>query len=84
MCFTQAEVPVKQSPLSEPTIKTSLGPVRKELAFVVSSEPEMVEKKHEAEPELCQERQLFQERVLKVCSHIKQGDIVPAPEIWTC
>ncbi|XP_044216956.1 tudor domain-containing protein 5 isoform X1 [Thunnus albacares] len=67
-----AEVPVKQNPLSEPTIKTTLGPLQKEPAFIVSSEPEMVEKKHEAEPELCQERQLFQKRVLKLEEELRQ------------
>ncbi|KAM7409672.1 hypothetical protein PAMA_001253 [Pampus argenteus] len=57
------EVPVKQSPLGEPTIKTTLAPALKEQTFVVSSKPE---KKQEAEPELCQESQLFQKRVLKL------------------
>ncbi|KAM7388052.1 hypothetical protein PAMP_024253 [Pampus punctatissimus] len=57
------EVPVKQSPLGEHTIKTTLGSVLKDQTFVVGSKPE---KKLEAEPELCQESQLFQKCVLKL------------------
>ncbi|KAI3368198.1 hypothetical protein L3Q82_007925 [Scortum barcoo] len=64
-------VPVKQGPLNQPSTETTLVPVDEELA-TVSNKPEMVEKNQEADPELCQEGQLFERRVLKLEEELRQ------------
>ncbi|XP_029285722.1 tudor domain-containing protein 5 isoform X2 [Cottoperca gobio] len=68
---TITPVPVKQSPLNQPATEASLCPVDEESTFV-SNEPQMVEKNHEADPELCQEGFLFQKRVLKLEEELRQ------------
>lgn len=68
---------MKRSPLNQASTETTVDPVRK-WSTTVSNKPEMVEKNHEAEVVLCQEGWLFQKRVLKVCSHLKQENGVPA------
>ncbi len=68
---------MKQSPLNQPSTETTLGPVHEEIT-TVSNKPEMVEKNQEVDPELCQEGRLFEKRVLKVCSHLKQENGEPA------
>ena len=60
-----AEVPVKQSPLNQRCV-TELDPVHKESAS--SSKPEVVAKSSDTKPVPCQEAQVFQNHVLKVCS----------------
>nr|XP_046248036.1 tudor domain-containing protein 5 isoform X2 [Scatophagus argus]XP_046248037.1 tudor domain-containing protein 5 isoform X2 [Scatophagus argus] len=66
-----AEVPVKQSPLSEPSTKTMSDSVHKE-STDVSNKAEMVEKNQGADPEICREGQLFQKRVLELEEELRQ------------
>ncbi|XP_070688528.1 tudor domain-containing protein 5 [Pempheris klunzingeri] len=66
-----AEVPAKQSPLNQPSTETTSGPVHKE-STAVGNKPDKVEKNQEADPELCQECQLFQERVLRLEEELRQ------------
>ncbi|XP_070765373.1 tudor domain-containing protein 5 [Enoplosus armatus] len=66
-----AEVPVKQSPLNQPSAETTLDPVHKE-SITVSNKEEMFEKSKEVGPELCQEGQLFEKRVLKLEEELRQ------------
>ncbi|XP_034003507.1 tudor domain-containing protein 5 isoform X3 [Trematomus bernacchii] len=61
----QAKVQVKQSPPNQRTYENTFCPVQKE-STNVSNMPQVVEKNHEGDPELCQEGQLFQKRVLKL------------------
>ncbi|XP_054458843.1 tudor domain-containing protein 5 [Anoplopoma fimbria] len=72
---TKTSVPVKQSPLNQPAIETTLGPVHK----ATSHKPQVVEKNQEANPEQCQEGQLFQKRVLELeeelCQRIMENGV---------
>ncbi|KAK1897408.1 Tudor domain containing protein 5 [Dissostichus eleginoides] len=61
----QAKVQVKQSPPNQRTYENTFCPVQKE-STNVSNMPQVVEKNHEGDPELCQEGQLFEKRVLKL------------------
>ncbi|KAJ4943278.1 hypothetical protein JOQ06_005782 [Pogonophryne albipinna] len=61
----QAKVQVKQSPPNQRTYVNTFFPVTKE-STNVSNMPQVVEKNHEGDPDLCQEGQLFQKRVLKL------------------
>ncbi|XP_056235520.1 tudor domain-containing protein 5 [Seriola aureovittata] len=67
----QAKVPVKQSPLSQPSTETTPSPVCKK-STTVSNKPNTVEKNQEAEQELCKEGQLFQKRVLELEEELQQ------------
>lgn len=69
MFFFPAEVSVEQTPLKLPSVETALGPDHKE-STTVNNESGLVETN--------QEGLLFQKRVLKVCSHLKQENIVTA------
>ncbi|GAA6235316.1 tudor domain-containing protein 5 [Lates japonicus] len=62
--------PVKQSPLIQTSTETTLDLVCKE-SETVGNKPKMV-KNQEAEPQLCQEGQLFEKRVLKLEEELRQ------------
>nr|XP_033478369.1 tudor domain-containing protein 5 isoform X2 [Epinephelus lanceolatus] len=64
-------VPVKQSPLNQPAAETTPGPVHRETT-TVTNKPQMVEKKQEADTELCQDGRLFQNHVLKLEKELRQ------------
>lgn len=74
---------MKQSPLNQPSAETTVDPVHKR-STTVGNKPEMVEKNHKAYAMLCQEGWPFQKRVLKVCSHLKQENAVPASASASC
>ncbi|KAK5869688.1 hypothetical protein PBY51_024388 [Eleginops maclovinus] len=61
----QAKVQVKLSPQIQPAYQNTFWPVQK-VPTNVSNMPQVIEKNHEADPELCQEGQLFQKRVLQL------------------
>ncbi|XP_010793912.1 tudor domain-containing protein 5 [Notothenia coriiceps] len=63
--ISQAKVQVKQSPPNQRTHVNTFFPVQKE-STNVSNMPQVVEKNREVDPDLCQEGQLFQKRVLKL------------------
>ncbi|XP_068590992.1 tudor domain-containing protein 5 isoform X2 [Cebidichthys violaceus] len=67
---TKNAVPVKESPLNQPAAETTFGPVHKE--STTGSKAQVVEKKQEANPEQCQEGQLFQKRVLELEEELRQ------------
>lgn len=67
---------MQQTPVSHPG-ETTLDPVHEESS--VSGKSETVEKEHETNPVTSQESQLFQKRVLKVCSYLKRS-LVAAPQ----
>ncbi|XP_040896341.1 tudor domain-containing protein 5 [Toxotes jaculatrix] len=66
-----AEVPVKLSPLKQPSTETNLGPVCKESTGLTNMS-EMVEKDEEPGPDLCQEGRLFQNCVVKLEKELRQ------------
>ncbi len=68
---------MKQSPMNLPSTEAALGSENK-APTTLSKKQEPVEKNKEADLKLCQEGLLFQKRVLKVCAHFKQENIVPA------
>ncbi|XP_071342196.1 tudor domain-containing protein 5 isoform X2 [Trachinotus anak] len=68
--ISPAKVPVKQSPLHQPSTET-MGPDCKE-STTISNKPNMVEKNQQVEQKLCQEGQLFQKRVLKLEEELRQ------------
>ncbi|XP_031715542.1 tudor domain-containing protein 5 [Anarrhichthys ocellatus] len=65
-----SEVPVKESPLNQPAAETTFGPVHKE--STTGHKAQVVEKNQEANPEQCQEGQLFQKRVLELEEELRQ------------
>ncbi|XP_028442833.1 tudor domain-containing protein 5 isoform X3 [Perca flavescens] len=62
---------VKQSPLSHPATDTTLDPVHKD-STTVGNKTQIAEKDQEADPELCQEGQLFQKCVQKLEEELRQ------------
>ncbi|XP_078141739.1 tudor domain-containing protein 5 [Centroberyx gerrardi] len=67
---TKYPVPVNQSPPTPPVTQNPLGPVHERSAAVGGSEVSV--KNQEAEPDPCQEGQLFQKSVLKLEEELRQ------------
>ncbi|XP_059197896.1 tudor domain-containing protein 5 isoform X2 [Centropristis striata] len=68
---TKSPVSEKQSPLTQPDTKTTLGPVDQE-SSTLSNKPQVVDKNKEGDSELCQDAQLFQKRLLMLEEELRQ------------